>query len=283
LGTSPFYDEDDSSDDDDDQVSKRRTSSSARCPSTKDVVTEEDLPEVHVCFFPPDGRHRQCFSLETMRQIALSASHPSFRTDNRTGSDTQTFLQPPHFRTPASPDLLDQIASRFGRDALDLHGEYYRRKQTERSPGSGREAATPVSTVRNSFAELLERYISNRMGHQDLYCCPVCYIAAHKQLVDPTGNDAGLDDAAEDGTGDAIAARYSMDFVHDPMTILGYLDNDSFRIASTFCFTKVAALRDHLRRDHSLDTKQIQDNDVYKRYMVRFWRSVASGRSISRF
>jgi hypothetical protein len=274
LGTSPFYDEDDSSEDDD-QVSKRRTSSSAvcsRCPSTMDCVTEEELPEIHVCFFPPDGQHRQCFSLETMRQIALSATQPSFRTDNRTGSNTQTFLQPPHFRTPASPDLLDQIASRFGRNALDLHGEYYRRKQSERSPVRGREVATPVSTARNSFAELLERYISNKMGHQDLYCCPVCYIAAHKQLVDPTGNDAELDDVEDDGNGDAMQAKYSMDFVHDPMTILGYLDNDSFRIASTFCFTKITALKDHLRRDHTLDTRKIQGNDVYKRYMVRFWR-----------
>ena len=82
------------------------------------------LPKKHVCYVSPDGQSRQCFALETLRQIALKAARLQFRVD-LDGGEKVTFLQPPHFRTAMSDDLLDQIASRFGRQALvdGLKGE----------------------------------------------------------------------------------------------------------------------------------------------------------------
>jgi hypothetical protein len=258
----------------DDDSTDDRPADCAKCPSQKDAVTGKDLPAVHVCFIPPDGRSpRQCFALETMRRIALESPHPCVRTDNRTGCKTPTFLQPPHFRTHASTDLLDQIADRFGREALELHGKYFGQVEAESLAAHVQvrdgKASTAFSPTRKSFDEMLNRYLQNGMGNHDLYCCPVCYIAAHKQVVDHQGHDqlVGLDDGDDNGGG--VKAKYSMDFVHDPMTILGHMDNDNFRIASTFCFSQVASLKDHLHRDHSLDTKKIRDIDAYNRYKVR--------------
>jgi hypothetical protein len=237
-----------------------------KCPSTNDVITDEDLPEQHVCFFPPDGQSRQCFSLETLRKIALTTAHPCFRA-NVTGSGKQTFLQPPHFRTAMSDDLLDQIASRFGRDALDLHGAYYHRKEAgllAHELWPAHEATGTALEDDETFIEQLERYIRNGMGHQDVYCCPLCYIVAHKQLHGKP-SDAESDDAEDDDRKE----RYPTDFLHDPMTVLGFLDNDGFRIASTFCFRKVSLLKEHLRGDHFVDTKMVQGNEAYVRYKVR--------------
>lgn len=247
-----------------------------QCQSMRDVVTDDDLPTRHVCFFPPDQKNPQCFALETLRKIALTAAHPSYRTD-RNGQQIQTFLQPPHFRTALSDNLLDQIASRFGRDALDLHGSYYGRKDENNgaipsnwSAAAAAAATHPQGSKSDTFIEQLERYIRNRMGHQDVYCCPLCYIATHCQLVSipKDANDHSSEEENDDHSNTQGLERYSTEFTQDPMTVLGYLDNDAFRIASTFCFTKVAALKEHLRKDHNVDTKKVQGNELYARFKV---------------
>lgn len=230
-----------------------------QCDSKLDVITGEKLPKVHVCFFTPDQRSCQCFALETLRKIALSASAPQYRKDNA-GREVQTFLQPPHFRTPMSDDLLDQIASRFGRDALKIHGSYYRRQAME-IPAAATDWSSvnmPVLPDQNDdFHDQLQQYIRKSMGSQDVYTCPLCYIVAHSRL-----------------SSDDTDVPYETEFDKDPMAVLGFLDNDNFTVASAFCFRKVAELKEHVREDHDVKTTGIEGNAFYARYKV-CWRVVS--------
>jgi hypothetical protein len=143
------------------------------CPSKYDVITEEKLPRKHVCYFSPDGSHRQCFALETLHKIALTTPHPKFRQDLTGGK--QTFLQPPHFRSEMSDDLLDQIASRFGREALDLRSSFYSSSRRE-SAGASSEDDDSEYIVNYSealadsinFLERVGNYVQSQMGSQDV-------------------------------------------------------------------------------------------------------------------
>ena len=239
------------------------------CPSIEDAITAEPLPKRHVCYVSPDGTSRQCFSLETLRQIALKSTARKFRVD-LTG-DQQTFLQPPHFRTSMSDDLLDQIASRFGREALELHGEFYRRKSMALDDDDEQEDGifVPQNSLLQdpeAFMDHLERYIDRQMGHQDIYTCPLCYSQMHRRVVETSRakQDDDSDEERESGGFDS-----PVESVYDPMLVLGYLDDDNFEAASAFCFTKVAKLKVHIREDHRADTKGIQGNDMYARYKIR--------------
>ncbi|ACI65284.1 predicted protein [Phaeodactylum tricornutum CCAP 1055/1] len=167
---SPFHDStDDNSDDSSNQRHRLSPPKLPNCTSRRDTITDEPLPEKHVCFFSPDMESRQCFCLATLRKIALSASRPKYRTD-QTGTERQTFLQPPHFRTAMSDDLLDQIASRFGREALDLYGSFYVQRNTrdiaeKEDAGTFEERSQQdeegfLNLVRTTDG-LLQRYIKN--------------------------------------------------------------------------------------------------------------------------
>ena len=196
-----------------------------RCDSTKDAVTADDLPPIHICFFPPDNQNKQCFALETLRKIALA--QPNSRrlvvnTSNGTIERPTEFLQPPHFRTPMSDDLLDQIASRFGRAATDVHGEYYRRNDenylplneapsnTQRTPGSSQRLAQSESII-----DQLDRYMRQGLGNQDIYCCPICYVVAHQRLVngEPDDNDNNDNDYWKNGKVFSFFRYFSLAFV----------------------------------------------------------------------
>jgi hypothetical protein len=177
-----------------------------------------------------------------------------------------------------SDDLLDQIASRFGRDALDLNGDYYYHRRNESSAAaaaSWNDLATGISfqqTTANigmteTFRRQIDEYMRKSMGNQDVYCCPICYIVAHQRFQG--GNDQKKTKKKKTKNRDDIARQYPTDFAFDPMTILGYPDNDRLKIAATFCYKKVAQLKQHLREDHGVNTKQVKGNDLYERYKVR--------------
>jgi hypothetical protein len=247
-----------------------------QCPSTDDAITLEALPQRHVCYFSPDGNSRQCFALETLRHIALSNARQQFRTD-LTGEQQQSFLQPPHFRTPMSAFLLDQIASRFGREALDLHGDYYRRKKEPdqlpppRTDSDDHDDDDYPYDYATRFSHDFQLYIDRQMGSQDVYACPLCYSEMHARL-DSNGEENQGDsnsEGEEDDRDSSTAQKCLVESKYDPMLVLGYLDNDKFEAASAFCFTKVANLKSHLREDHNIQTNDIQGNDLYMRYKVR--------------
>ena len=245
------------------------------CSSVEDAITGETLPKRHVCYFSPDGSSKQCFALETLRQIALTSSQRNFRTDLIGDNQQVAFLQPPHFRTVMSAFYLDQIASRFGREALNIHGEYYNRRPSEprreggtlESSSSDEDAFNEVGSYHysQSFHDDLQRYIDRQMGSQDVYACPLCYSEMHTRVDNPS-----REDESEDGDdGDIEDSSQFVESKYDPMLVLGYLDNDQFQAASSFCFTKVANIKKHLRDDHHVDTKGIQGNDLYARFKVR--------------
>jgi len=258
-----IFDESSSSEDDDDADTNGRVAhpqvdsppKCPTCPSTADAITEEDLPAMHVCFCPPDGRSRNCFSLDTLRKIVLVAKEQDTavrKTDGRL-----QFLQPPHFRTVMSDDLQDQIASRFGREALDVEGPYYQRDTSHRPklrPGETWESSSTY--VDPAFKERVNRYVKSVMGSRDLYACPLCYTAVYNKID-------GI--ASRSRTAD-VTKRYNLEFDLDPMSIL---TGESLPAASTFCFNSQAKLKHHLRDGHDIDTKVVTGNELYKRFQVR--------------
>eukprot|EP00934_Nitzschia_sp_Nitz4_P003344 Nitzschia sp. Nitz4//scaffold32_size149145//53853//56447//NITZ4_002875-RA/size149145-processed-gene-0.121-mRNA-1//-1//CDS//3329548057//3334//frame0 len=240
------------------------------CPSVEDAITLEPLPKRHVCYLSPDGNSRQCFALHTLRQVALKSAHMPFRVA-LDGSNQDTFLQPPHFRTAMSDDLLDQIASRFGREALDIHGPFYDRitrnldsveQLNSDEDSDGDDHYVDIELPDETWEEHLNNYISNQMGSKDMYTCPLCYSEIHRQMVQK-------DKPNGDYTNDNAYLELPADSEYDPMTVLGWLDNDRFDLASEFCFLLLAKVKKHLRDDHHVQTRGIQGNDLYQRYRIR--------------
>ena len=248
------------------------------CPSTEDAITLDPLSRLHVCYIVPDGKSRQCFNLETLRQIALKSSQLELRVD--IDGERQNLLQPPAFRTPMSDDLVDQIASKFGRDALDLHGPYYKNRESkehskkdeyeyeyEHEYGSDSSGENIYDSL-SYFRERMKDYFKKGMGSQDIYVCPLCYDQIHRSITKPKENDGDDDDDSDSDDGNENDTA-PCDFNIDPMMVLGHLDNDEMYMASQFCFKKLADVKKHLREDHNVDTRGIQGNDLYKRYRVR--------------
>lgn len=234
------------------------------CPSIHDEITADQLPRIHVCCIAPDGQSRQCFALETLHKIATMSAHPAYRKDHLDDKHHQTFLQPPAFRTPMSEDLCDQIAARFGRQALDLNGHFYRRDKTASATkisSSDEEEDeedngylinfTSAHTDTDGFMESWKEYQLRNMGSQDIYPCPLCYTVAHHRLKSSKKE-----------------IHVPHDFSYDPMTVLGSPDNEDFDIAAAFCFKKISQVKQHLRDDHGCKTAKI-DSEVFMRYKVR--------------
>jgi hypothetical protein len=204
---------------------KLRTTS-IKCPSTKDAQTGTRLPypsrSPHVCYIDPDG-NRHCYALDTMYRKAL---------ENHTLGQKLTFLQPPHFDSPMCEYLEDQIACRFGRQALKIENS-------------------------KNYRVYYERYILG-LGEHDLYCCPICYNEADwrrgRRVVDD--DESSGDEHEED----------CFTFDDDPMTIL---ESVGSTVSSTFCFLKVKAVRIHLQDVHSVDLGELKGNDLFKRFMIR--------------
>ncbi len=114
------------------------------------------------------------------------------------------------------------------------------------------------------------------MGKGDLYCCCVCYTEAHRRFRGADESDDESDDEDSDEEqgkdGDDDKNDYNMEVITsskiDPMTILGGLDDDEFKIASSFCFKKLARMKQHLRSVHHIDTSNVRGSDLYQRFMV---------------
>lgn len=264
-----IFDDSDEDNSDGDQAPTFTSPPKVQCTSKHDTITFEELPEKHVCFYGPDETIRQCFALETLRKIALIAVEQGRAQYHANGK--LNFLQPPHFRSAMSPELQDQIASRFGRDALDIQGFYYDKKpaaKLKQDTDSDSEDSFVHSGVDRHFVELFQRYARQYMGSQDLYVCPLCYNAAcskqlrQTRLTSPKRRKGEKKDAAQ---------RYDLDHQneYDPMAVLGNLDKYHFELASVFCFKTAAQVKQHLREDHKVDTRSVKGNDLYTRYQVR--------------
>jgi hypothetical protein len=251
------------SDSDENQIKSINRPKIPFCSSTEDSITTAVLPKVHVCCIAPDGKSRQCFALETLRMTAIKCSHSNTRIE-LDGTIRKNFLQPPHFRTAMSDDLLDQIHSKFGKDALDPEGEYYRRKRTD---FFGNEILSDNDSLGSDqrfdyedeaeFMDHVNDYIKRQMGSQDIYVCPLCYTEMHRRVnqIDHGGDDD--------------KRTWTTNFVHDPMLVLEWLDDSDFTTASMCCFKKVSQLKEHLRQEHGVNTQDVQGNDFYLKFRVR--------------
>ena len=247
------------------------------CPSTNDAVTAEALPRKHVCFISPDGTSRQCFALSTLHKIATSTVCQQIRQDHLTGRMEQTFLQPPHFRSKMSDDLLDQIASRFGRDALQLGGEFYKRSKTTHSENTDNEEEVVFDSDDDdddddddeAFAKQVQNYVRDIMGSKDLYVCPLCYVVARRKYR----LHKKLNVTAEaTKTDDELYELYVESHGSDPMEVMRYIDRnyvDSFTLSSSFCFPRASQVKQHIRDDHGLPTRHVDGNDLYLSFKVR--------------
>jgi hypothetical protein len=152
---------------------------------------------------------------------------------------------------------------------LDLFGDFYRRPQKEGNAlleANNGEFSYMVNydgtlADHENFLEQLNEYFSRCMGSKDIYCCPLCYAEAHrrfqntKQEVDSDSEQDLSDDEHEFPQ-------------NDPIQVLGSLDNDSFKLASTFCFRKLVQVKKHLQKDHAIDTSVLDGNDLFQRFMV---------------
>ena len=231
------------------------------CPSTQDLITAERLPKRHVCFIASDGS-RQCFALSTLHRIATSASFKRYRTDIA-GNQKQTFLQPPHFRSEMTDDMLDQIASRFGREALDIDGPYWNRihdveRNQDNNINNNRDeednrdddsdegdsyddivrGQSHLSRLSNELADndeflrLVQQYVKAQMGSQDLYVCPICFSIAQVRFkekgntcveVIPSDED-DEDDESENDKEEHLRRQYLSDTIEDPLAVLRSMD-----------------------------------------------------------
>ncbi|KAL7570152.1 hypothetical protein ACA910_019990 [Epithemia clementina (nom. ined.)] len=236
------------------------------CPSTHDLITEEILPRRHVCFITAGGS-RQCFALSTLHKIATSSALTKYCVDIA-GQQKKTFFQPPHFRSEMSDDLLDQIASRFGREALEIDGPFYKERILEieqitaQGGNSGNSDHEDVVLVETSdspqnfstrsrrlsnaivdngeFLNRVQQYMKSQMGSQDLYVCPVCYSVAQARFRKHSFFAAGEYNEDEEvrnnkAKGDRdiddqqLEEKYLSGNLQDPMAVLQSLDNSYSR------------------------------------------------------
>ena len=259
-------------DSDDDNFGGRKKSAHSaprtpRCPSKIDEITMEPLPRLHVCCVAPDGEGRFCFALDTLYRIALMDPRR-----HHTDSNKIAFKQPPHFRLVMEDELVDQIASRFGRLALNIEdSNIYKRSIVGQNRTVHLDFHRELSVdASQDFHDRFNEYLSSQMGSGDLYCCPLCYVEAHRRLG--TGTDPDDDSDASTNGARASSGQENIeleDFRFDPMTVLGGLDGEDFVIASNFCFRKVSQVKKHIRDDHHCATKNVEGNDLYQRFQIR--------------
>ena len=259
-------------DSDDDNFGGRKKSAHStprtpRCPSKIDEITMEPLPRLHVCCVAPDGEGRFCFALDTLYRIALMDPRR-----HHTDSNKIAFKQPPHFRSVMEDELVDQIASRFGRLALNIEDiNIYKRSIVGQNRTVHLDFHRELSVdASQDFHDRFNEYLSSQMGSGDLYCCPLCYVEAHRRLG--TGTDPDDDSDASTNGARASSGQENIeleDFRFDPMTVLGGLDGEDFVIASNFCFRKVSQVKKHIRDDHHCATKNVEGNDLYQRFQIR--------------
>ena len=169
-----------------------------------------------------------------------------------------------------SADLIDQIASRFGRQALDLNGDFYKKdKSTAKLARDGNDDDEEDVLYQVNFSSVLSNdslfkaswreYQVKNMGSQDLYPCPLCYVCAHHRLATPENEDSDAEDKP---------IQVPEDFSYDPMSVLGGLDGEEFEIAAAFSFKKITNVKSHIREEHDCNTSRI-DNQFFFRYKVR--------------
>ncbi len=234
------------------------------CPSTEDEITLQPFRanKPHVCYLAPDGKTRHCYHLDTLYRAAIMAGLR--RYDER---GKMQLLQPPHFSQIMYDDIMDQIATRFGRQALNIEDSKVYKKivvhgiqLSRRSYSFGNDNEDDEYNYVN-FEQRINNYFQDLMStHSDLYCCPLCYTTAHNRYQNKSA------ESESDSESDAEASL--PDYSHDPMELLGDLDDKKYKIAATFCFRRLTQVKKHLRVKHNLVISNVDGSDLYQRFRV---------------
>jgi hypothetical protein len=160
--------------------------------------------------------------------------------------------------------LEDQIASRFGRRALIIEESKVYLKQESSQHAHHRHDDSDNDDRYMSFEERLSKYLTDQMGHQDLYICPVCYSEAHQQFLGNTSDDDGNNC---DNSYEALLSTVTASKI-DPMSILSSLDHGEFHVAACFCFRKMMNVKNHIKQIHCIELKNIDANGLLKKFKV---------------
>jgi len=241
---------------------------SRRCFSTIDEITKERLPAVHICYVPPDGKTRRCFALETLYKTAIMR----WELKGKDEEERIRFLQPPHFSTYIEEQLKDQIASRFGRGALNIEeSDVYKNRMiylTHRRELQEDFGGDTTNFNLNDFVHTFNTYLTSQMGSGDIYVCPICYTEAIRRNVKYREFDVCDDESNDEEENDSEDESEIYAKVVDPMYILSELDHE-FIIPSSFSFKKVADVKAHVRNVHNIDTKTLEGNDLFQHFLIR--------------
>ena len=198
----------------------------------------EDLEEIHIEWVSPDGKMKQCYNVQTLIKIACKGGK-------------NELLQPPHFRSPMSRSLKEQIEKKFPGIISKL-----KKSQNPNGQRLFDENDIDEETLENYFqryGDTIESVKYNWMSDiGDMYVCPLCF-SYLSDLLD-----------IENGTSD------NDDEMEDPLEILTH---QGIEIGAVALATKQAEMRTHLSTVHKIPkkylTKKAGCTDVLKRFTLR--------------
>lgn len=111
----------------------------------------------------------------------------------------------------------------------------------------------------------------------DAYCCPVCYIEAHRRNGISYDDIDGDKDSISSDTSEGVHPPAIHDILHQddmaeelqfkfsPMDVLAGIGLEE---ASTICFDKLAHVKEHIRGVHGFNPSVMEGNDLFHRFRV---------------
>jgi len=106
----------------------------------------------------------------------------------------------------------------------------------------------------------------------DAYCCPVCYIEAHRRncisyddIDNQSDDNDGDKDSISSDTSEGDDMAEELQFKFSPMDVLAA---NGLEEASTICFDKLAHVKKHIRVVHGFDPSVMEGNDLFHRFRV---------------
>ena len=99
----------------------------------------------------------------------------------------------------------------------------------------------------------------------DAYCCPVCYIEAHRRNGISYDDIDGDKDSISSDTSEGDDMAEELQFKFSPMDVLAAIGLEE---ASTICFDKLAHVKEHIRGVHGFNPSVMEGNDLFHRFRV---------------
>ena len=232
-------------DDDDDVSTKAKTPSGC---AIRDEITQGPLEKMHLCWSSPDGSSKMCFNLTTLLKIGL-ANNNGLEARSRAARRAETvftsfpFMQPPHFRSRMSEELIQQLRDKFTPKEL----------VTAITKLIGK---TDHPDLQDSFSDEYAAYQGRTMSVLgDLHVCCICWSRMEEKAISDEREDRGDDSGSEKSNVDP-----------DPMEIL--LRSSQKAPLCTFLSKNDAV--SHIRSIHRINAPTIGlDPNFFSQYTMR--------------